>query len=394
MKFIAGILVLVLGAVVCFGAEPEFSGVLDSTVNYTVLTDSPYHSFGFEEYANLRLRVRASDNILFYSAFNVVAVGGNYLLNPVRADMIARTMGSRPDYHNLGYLPFIAGANYAAALELERLYFRINGEFIDTEAGLLRLNFGYGQVWGSSDFLNPRNPMSQNARPRGILGMDFSFYPTDTMKLLFFAATPGNPLESGGGGFMPGLTLDKHWDFASVQALYSYETPLANSDYGTHRFGLSLKVDLELGIVADGLYILNAANPDNAEGLSVGAGFDYSFLDGDIYTLWEYLYNGSASSTSAARGGYLTNHHYLYAGIMNSINDYAKVGYSAIYCFDDPSFSHSIVLEYEVFQGFSLSLNARLPMDMRTPDGTNEGELGPAKSGSRFSVDIGASLRF
>ena len=133
------------------------------------------------------------------------------------------------------------GRNFAAGLELERLYFRINGDHIDTEAGLLRINFGYGQVWGSSDFLNPRNPLFPNARPRGVLGMDMSFYPADSLKLMAFAAAPKEPLEADGGGILPGLSVDQHWDRASVQVLYAYETPGTDLEWGIHCFGLSVK---------------------------------------------------------------------------------------------------------------------------------------------------------
>jgi len=350
----------------------DFSGVLDSTFNYTVTTDDPCHSFGVEEYANLRLRVRAGEKALFFSAFNIVVVSGNFfLINPL-----------------------LYGENFGAALEVERLYFRINGNYFDTEAGLLRLNFGYSQVWGSSDFLNPINPFSMNARPRGVLGFSFVYYPVDTLKIQVFGAAPNDPFEAGGGGFMPGIAMDKHWDFASLQAIYSFETPLAGSAYGRHRFGLSVKADWELGFVADALYILNAENPDYIEGLSASAGFDYSFLGGDFYTLWEYLFNGEASSTSATGDGFLFNRHFLSGSLFYRINDYFRVGISSIYCFDDPSFLNSISLDYEVFQGLSLSLNARLPLNVRTSEGVNEGELGPDNTETRFSVNIGAKLRF
>ena len=365
----------------------ELSGILDSTVNYSYTDASPCNSFGLEEYANLRLKIPAGEKVTVYAAFNAAAVAGNYLSNA------AALAGTYPVPFN-GSTSFIYGNNYAAALELERLYFRVNGDYIDAEAGLLRLNFGYGQVWGSSDFLNSHNPFSSNARPRGILGGDFSFYPTDTLKLLFFTAAPSDPLESGGGGFIPGFTLDQHWDFASLQFLYSYQTPLAGSGYGLHRFGLSIKGDIAVGMVTDMLYTLNPASSDGIDGLSASAGFDYSFAGGDFYTLWEYLYNGSASSTSLNGTGVLQNHHYLYGSILYRINDYTRTGFSTIYCFDSPSFSHSIYAEYDIYQGLTLNLNARIPMDLNFINGVREGELGPARTGTRITAELGARLRF
>ena len=384
-------------------AAPELSGVFDSTVNYTAgAGDAPANSWGIEEYANLRLKVKIGDKANFFSAVNLIALSGNYL--EAAESMSAGNMALSP---YLDSTPFVYGQNYAAALELERLYFRINGDYFDTEAGLLRMNFGYGQVWGSSDFLNPRNPLFPDARPRGALGTDFSFYPTDSFKFMLFAAAPGNPLEAEGGGFLPGFSLDQHWDRASLQVLYAFQTPLAGSEWGVHRFGLSLKADLELGFVADALYTLNPAETGGVEGLSAGAGFDYSFLNGDLYILFEYLFNGSSSSTSWTGGNKLTgwkNHNYLYGTGLYRFSDYCSLALSTVFCFDDLSFSPFVTLEYEVVQAFSLNLSVRLPLDQKTLNHGGAGELGPIPpgdasnpaggSGARVIVNAGARLRF
>ena len=390
-----------------FAAGPEFSGVFDSTVNYTAgAGDASQHSWGIEEYANLRLKADVGERASFFSAVNLIALSGNFLEN-------AAVLGYMNPEPSFGSTPLIYGQNFAAGLELERLYFRINSDYFDAEAGLLRMNFGYGQVWGSSDFLNPRNPLYPNARPRGVLGMNVAFYPTDSLKLMAFAAAPKNPLEFEGGGFIPGLSLDQHWDRASLQALYAYETPfgfdeftLEGSDYGIHRFGLSVKADLELGFVVDALYTLYPEEPEGIEGLSAGAGFDYSFLGGSLYILFEYLFNG-ASSASAWDDTYnLTgwaNHHYLYGTALYRFNDFCSLALSTVFCFDDLSFSPFITLDYEVFQGFSLSLMVRLPLDQNTLNGGRVGELGPIPpypdgseggEGARVIVSAGAKLRF
>jgi len=386
----------------------DLSGVLDSTVNYTVgAGDAPRHSFGLEEYANLRLRVRTGERAALYTAFNLIAISGNYLES-------AAVLGGANQSPFFASTPIIYGQNYAAGLELERLYFRINGEHFDTEAGLRRMAFGYGQVWGSSDFLNPRNPLALNARLRGVLGVDFSFYPADSLKLMPFAAAPNNPFASDGGGFIPGLSLDKHWDRASLQALYAYETQgFGETSFGKtpdgagiHRFGLSVKADLELGLVADALYTLKADSAEGIEGLSLGAGFDYTLLGGDLYVLAEYLFNGRSSASSPAYGGNWSNHHYLYGSALYRFNDYCFVNLATVFCFDDLSFSPFVTLDYEVFQGFSLNLQARLPLDQKTLNGGKAGELGPVppmpdsfdgagvNAGARFIVNAGARLRF
>jgi hypothetical protein len=382
------VLYLFLGfaGTVHFVSGQELSGVVDSTVNYAAgAGDAPSHSFGLEEYANLRLRLRTGEKAIFYAAFNLFAISGNYLES-------AALLGSLNQNSYFASTPFVYGQNYAAGMELERLYFRINGDYVDTEAGLLRINFGYGQVWGSSDFLNPRNPLFPNARPRGILGADVSVYPVDSLKLMFFAAAPKNPLESGGAGFLPGFSLDKHWDRASIQGLYAFETP--GSESGIHRFGFSLKADLELGFVADALYTLENGKSEGVQGLSAGAGFDYSFLDGDLYVLSEYLFNGDSSATAYGFGGSWMNHHYLYAMALYRFNDYCSASLATVFCFDDLSFSPFATVNYELFQGFSLNLSVRLPLDQDSLSDGKAGELGPVNSGARLIVNAGAKLRF
>jgi hypothetical protein len=224
--------------------------------------------------------------------------------------------------------------------------------------------------------------------------MDFSFYPVDSMKLMLFAAAPGNPFISDGGGFVPGLSLDQHWNRASLQMLYALETPMEGSDLGIHRFGLSVKADVELGLVFDALYTLNPDNPEGVEGLSLGVGFDYSFLGGDLYVLAEYLFNGHASASALGFGGSWTNQHYLYASATYRFNDFCSLTLATVFCFDDLSFSPFATLNYELFQGFSLNLSARIPLDQDSLSGGRAGELGPANSRARFIVNGGARLRF
>jgi hypothetical protein len=339
-----------------------------------------------------------------YIAFNVIAMVGNYAKSI--NDYIGKFKTGNPNV-NLFATPLIYGQNYAAALELERLYFRINGEYIDTEAGLLRMNFGYSYVWGSMDFLNPRNPLAENARPRGLLGINASFYSNDSLKLMAFVAAPQDVLQSGGGGIIPGLSLEQHWDRASLQALYAYETPwssetnpFAGSKWGLHRFGLSLKADIELGFVADAIYTFNPNKFDGIEGLSAGAGFDYSFLDGDLYVLFEYLFNGSSSVTAAGYGGFLTNHHYLSGTVQYRLNDFSSLALSTLFCFNDLSFMPSLSFNYEIFQGFALNLSVSVPLDQHSLSGGKRGEFGPVhpaktdNTGNRVIVNAGARLRF
>ena len=348
----------------------SISGVLDSTVSYALgAGDAAENSFGVEEYANIRLRLEAGERAVLNAAFDLTAQSGTYVAK-----------------------------NFSTSIDLERLYLTIYGDYIDTEIGLLRIPLGYGQVWASSDFLNPRNPLLPNARPRGILGAHFSFYPLDNTKLMLFAAAPKNPFEISGGIYLPGFSIDRHWDSASLQFLYAYETPLENTPQGLHRFGLSFKADLELGFVIDGLYTLDADSPNGIDGLSIGAGFDYSFFGGDLYLLAEYLFNGKDSSTSINGGGSRTNYHYLYGSALYRFNDFSSLSLSALFCFDDLSFQPIAAFNYELFQGFTLNLTVNVPLDRSVFSGGRAGELGPLppgmKEGARLLIMAGAKLRF
>ena len=361
----------------------DWSGVMDSTVSYSKGAGSvANHSFGIEQFVNLRLRVRTREMATFNASFNLIAATGHNALTLAASN------------------PMLVGENYAATMEIERLFVRIVGEEIDTELGLLRMNFGYGQVWGSTDFLNPRNPMAINARPRGVLGINSSYYPTDTLRIMGFISAPSDPLQYSGGGYTPGILLEQHWDTASLQAFYAYETPIYGitgstaRDLGIHSLGASLKFDLELGFVIDALYRYNPRNSGILSGLSLGAGFDYSFMGGDLIVIAEYLYNGSQSITAKDYGGNWQNRNYLYASALYRIDDFRSLSLAAMMSIDDHSFMPMATFNYDVFQGFSVNIAVQVPLDRKSFGGTRAGELGPETTHSRFSVNVGARLRF
>ena len=148
--FAAGLFALASGSLAAQGLT--VSGILDSRLLMSAgAADGPAFSYGLEEYANIRIQAKLKDKAAFYGAVNLIAAAGTMAL-PALAQGLA------------------AGENYVAGFELERLYFRLNGDTLDFDGGLLRLPFGYGQVWGPSDFLNPKNPLLPDARPRAVLG--------------------------------------------------------------------------------------------------------------------------------------------------------------------------------------------------------------------------------
>jgi hypothetical protein len=228
--------------------------------------------------------------------------------------------------------------------------------------------------------------------------------PRDWLERIRGSAAPRNPLALGGEGGLAGLSGDQHWDRASLQLLYAYESPGAASPWGIHRTGLSLKADLELGFVADLLYTYNHQARTGIEGLSFSGGFDYSFLEGKWYVLAEYLYNGAASST-AARGnnpaeyaaGY-GGEHFLYTAASYFLNDYTSLTLACLSGLSDSSFVPILSAEHELFQGLTLSLSAQMPLDRDLFSGNGKrGELGPlppgASQGNHFLLGLKTRLR-
>jgi hypothetical protein len=345
---------------------------LDSSVSLRAgAGDTPTFSYGIEEYANIRMQAKVRDSAVFYGAMNFIAVAGDYAAAAAQAGS-----GAMVKYPGFSPSALSAGDNYIAGIELERLYLRLNGEAIDFDGGLLRLPFGYSQVWGSSDFLNPRNPLIPDARPRAILATAFSWYPKDELKLLAFGAAPRNPLLSEGEGVIAGIAMDQHWDRASLQLLYSFETP--HSNQGIHRVGISMKADVEVGLVMDALYTYNNEAQTKLDGLSFSFGIDYSFFDGDLIVLAEYLYNGRTSSTAYNYGGSFSNNHYLYTGLTWRFNDFTNMSAALISCFDDVSFTPVVSLNHDFFQGVTLTVSAQVPLDRDLfHNNGRRGELGP-----------------
>jgi hypothetical protein len=343
---------VVVFLLICSGASAEmvFSGILDSTVAMnTGAGDSSDFTFGFEQFANVRFQSRLREGGTFFGAVNLLAASGSP----------AAAMEGLPGVS-------VQSENFAAAIEVERLHFRLRGEHIDLDGGLMRLPFGYSQVWRPSDFLNPGNPLKPDARPRGILGAAVTWYPIDELKLLGFFSAPRNPFSYGGEGILFGTSADRHWDKASVQALYSFETPDTGSDFGIHRVGFSVKADVEIGLVIEALYSYNHQAETGFDGLSFSIGADYSFLDGNLIVLAEYLYNGESSSTS-----FHPNRHNFYTGLTYRFNDFTNMNAAFIFSLEDVFFTPMITLNHDLFQGVVLTLSAQAPFDSDSFYGVN-----------------------
>lgn len=408
-RLAAGFRASALAALVLAGAAahpdaPDISGTVESVVEAAAgAGGAPGFSLGFEEYANLRLKVAAGERGTVYAAVNLVALSGT------------------PADRALPVTSFVTGENYAAALELERLYIRIRGEALDLEAGLLRIPLGYGLAWRPLDFLAPPNPLVPNARPRGVLGAVVSFYPSETARIKAFLAAGADPLETGGDGTILGAAADVHGNRASLLGLYAFQAPSSGHSRGLHRAGVSAKLEAGAGIVLEALYEYDPDNAPGWGGLQAALGLDYSFLEGDLYVLGQYLYNGPGSLAPGDELGDLyasvdpwyetdpserlpapgmtigeqNRRNYLYASLAYRWGDYTRSTLSCAVSPDDLSFSPDLTLEHEPFQGMSVSLSCRAYLDPRSLSGTGRyGELGPANTGRYASLGLRARLKF
>jgi hypothetical protein len=168
-----------------------------------------------------------------------------------------------------------------------------------------------------------------------------------------------------------------------------------SSKYGIHRGGLSAKIDLEIGFVIDALYAYNHQSETKEDGLSFSAGADYSFFDGNLIVLAEYLYNGKTSSTALGYGGSFSNRNYLYSGFTFRFSDFTNLTAALISGFDDVSFTSFLTLNHELFQGATLIITAQVPMDRDLFNGDGRrGELGPYNTGRYFDFITKLRLRF
>jgi hypothetical protein len=227
------------------------------------------------------------------------------------------------------------------------------------------------------------------------------------MKFFGFAAAPKDPGTISGGGSRFGLGWENHWSRARIQALASYESPAAYSvtppgpastsyPLGLYRFGLSLKGDLELGLVTELFYTLNPDSPEFLPGLSASAGFDYTLLDGKLYVLTEYLYSGSQSAGAASSANLYGhgNNHYLYGAISWIFSDFTSITLGSGVCLDDPSALSLLSWEHEPLQGITVCIRGDLPLDGKSFGGSGAGEYGPAQNGSYFSLTGTVKVKF
>jgi hypothetical protein len=353
------LLVFTLFTAGALSAQINVSGVLDST--FAMQAAKSDFFCGMEEFANIRFQSQIQERASVFGAVNLFAAAGNYAASVAEmADVYTPPAG-------MSSTAYVFGDNYIAGIELERLYFRINGERTDFESGLFRLPFGYGQVWGPSDFLNPSNPLKPDARPRAVLGASLSWFPNDDYKLQGFYAAPRDAFSNKGKGSFLGLSLERHGENASFQILYSYEMPInASSKFGIHRAGFSVKADIKAGITLEALYTYNHAAKTEIDGLSACASLDYSFFEGKLIVLAEYLYNGETSSTAydpVKNILGMKNRHNIYTGFTWRFSEITDLNIALVSSFKETSFTPIVTLNHDLFQGATLTFLVQVPIE-------------------------------
>jgi len=339
---VAGIAVLAFSASL-FAADPVFSGSGEAKATFAV-DDEKTAGHAFEQFANLRFKVEVGEKGAFHGAVNAIADSGT-----------ARELQ-------------LDG-------ELERLYMEIRGDKIDFDAGLMRLAFGYGQGFRPTDVFALPNPLYPDARPQGVLGALLAWYPIDGTKVQGFAVNRPDQINLD-----TGLSADLHTRIGSLEGLYILSVPSAAGTEAVHRTGTSLKFDLAAGFTVDALYTSGTELPE------IAAGIDYSLADGKVYLLGQYFFNGDDAGYAGT--------HYLLGTVSWQYSDYTNLTAVCTASPGDGSCLSSATLSHEPFQGFTVTLSGRMPLDKTSFGDGTAGEFGPSGPGGPGSVSLGARMKF
>ncbi|MBN2434352.1 MAG: hypothetical protein JXK07_03695 [Spirochaetes bacterium] len=368
--------------------QPVISGISESSIK---AGDTCYTGYSWmaEQFANIRMRADLNDRGVIHAAVNASA-------------------SSNKDEKT------------TTNIEIERLYMSIYSEKSDISAGFMRIPFGYGQAFKPSDFINPRNPLYPEARLKGVLGANAQFYHIQDIKIQLFAADRSDSAQyiEENSIVAGGASLDYHNPLFSVQTLYAIQQPVEHSSNSpVHFAGLSLKFDAIAGFAIDTLYAHDGEDSGEPDGLKAAFGIDYSLLKGKLYLLMQYFYNGTSSLKSSdkldklygsdewyklspydripANGfhEYYRRHYLLLNGVYN-LSDYTSISAIIVANIEDYSFIPSIRTEHQPFQGLTLGLTFRIPVDLYVINGGSKGELGPHHAGYKNQLLIDASMRF
>ena len=370
-------------------AEPRFSGVVESNAKAAAGNGREF-LWEMEQFANIRRMAEDGENTVFLVALNASAVSAN-----------DRELGT--------------GA------EVERLYVSIRSGMNDIDAGYMRIPFGYGQAFRPTDILNPPDPLFPEARPRGVLGALWAAYPSDSLKIQLFGADRNDPFKPYPGYSTPvgGASGEIHTPELSFQFLFALQGQKENSADPpvAGYYGFSLKFDAVAGFTVEALLSRTDRDAGFNEQLQFAAGVDYSLLRGKLYLLAQYYFNGkgyldaddklsdlygTAEWEKLSPGervpvpGFADYYrkHYLFTSAAYAASDYTRITLDLLAALEDGSFLPAVTAEHEPVQGMTLSLTARVPLDMHTLGGSRKGELGPEHAGYEGMLRGSVKVRF
>jgi hypothetical protein len=403
--------------------SPLINGIFTSQIG--VLNERSYpdggglFSQGWSNLANLRYKAVVNEGLSFSVSANISAESGFY------AQSQAAGVG----------------------IELERLFFKAGSEWLEVEAGLLRIPRGYGYVFSPMDLFNVRDPtnsLDPQARPAGKWGVHATFFAGDMWKIELFGLAPDDLLEKGPWGSKLGaastFSLGKvNVDTLSSVFLPSLEygvdpasrslPPYTNNDF-TEVAGFAVKADVEIGLYVEAVYrIENRSFAEGSyygkdlawyRGLEAVLGADYTITD--LYLMAEYLFYGpghvdwgeslDALYTSpdwknlspAGRPALLdlsmnplafAHHDYLFLMSRYSPAQDLSVGVSCLAGLDDLSALFTVFGEYEVVQGLTLQASALFPVDRTLFDSSAApGEWGSTNLGFHQMFGLAAKVKF
>ncbi len=331
---------------------------------------------GFEQFANVRLTAPVGEIGTFNAAANLLASAGTE-------------------------------NSFSAEGEFERLYVSFRAGRFDVDAGLMRVPFGYAHAFRPTDILNAANPLHPDARLAGVLGALGAWYVGEETRLAAFVSDRAavdaydeagsvDPLSDPGSRPLGGLMFETHSPRYSAQVLLAARAPESDATVPEIRAGASLKVEAVVGLVADALLFTDGTTAPSARGASswvkAAVGADYSFLDGELYVLGQYYYNGARVPAGEVSDFY--RRHYLFANLLWKASDYTRAGLSALVSLEDGSFAPTLDFEHDLTRGVVLSAEGRAFIDAGDLGLGRRGEFGSAGVGTTATFAFKATVRF
>ena len=414
--------------------------------------------WGWNNYANLRMKADVNDNLSFDMAFNFNTFSGNYsdsyqLYFKAFSQSIYQTLNTTgpTTYNSFLSIPFYYKDSYVGNIELERMYFNTGNDYFNIQAGLFRMNNGYGYTFKPMDFINPLNPINPAIRPEGRLGILTTFYPMPLWEVETFILAPDNPIEEKGWGFKLGADTKVNFKKFHMEFLYTLFLPeieylgnqsdlnlpnYVNNNF-SHLIGFGFKADVEVGLNFEITYDIDQGQIKNQSfygnafyfyrGLQATLGIDYTIpiehTDSKFYLLLEYFFNGPGNIDwwdKNLDGLYTTNiwknnnplnrqqylnldfkpqiferHDYISGLVTYTLNTYVSFTGTYLFGIDDQSSLLGWNIEIEPFQSFTIDINGLYPLDWEIINSTwNAGEFGSINLGYYQDYRITITLKF